>query len=62
MHMFRCTLQSYLLEYKITVMEKQEELFRDKMEDETKMMISHLWKEEYLEILSHNSERSPAWF
>lgn len=60
--MITCALQSYLLEYKIIVMEKEEELFRNNVEDETKMMISNLWKEEFLEILSQNSERTPAWF
>lgn len=59
-HMLRCTLQSYLLEYKIKVIEKEEELFRDNVEDETKMMISTLLKEKFLETLGQNSDRTPA--
>lgn len=43
-------------------MEKEEELFRDNMEDETKIMISNLWREEFLEPLSQNSEGTPARF
>lgn len=60
-HMLKCTLQTYLLEYKMKVMEKEEELFRDNVEDETKTMISTLLKEEFLETLGQSSDRTAAW-
>lgn len=46
-YIFRCTqqsYQSYLLEYEITVLGKEEKLVMDKVESVTKTMTSNLWK------------------